>query len=87
MDTPAKLISAKQVMAFFGNKTKMTLHRWLKDEAMGFPQPVCTINRIRFWDEAEVIAFQARMMAEGEKTGLPENFKNKAALQSSGAVA
>jgi predicted DNA-binding transcriptional regulator AlpA len=36
----------------------MSLWRWLRDEALGFPAPI-RINRRRFWKLAELEAWEA----------------------------
>lgn len=39
--------------------TPMTLHRWLKDEEMGFPQPLY-IRRFRYFRLSDLVAFEQR---------------------------
>lgn len=51
-------LNAKQVRIRYGNISDMTIWRWCRDPEMGFPQPI-RINRIKFWDEAELDAFDA----------------------------
>jgi hypothetical protein len=41
-------LTAPQVCERYGNITSMTLHRWLRDERMEFPQPDY-FGRLRFW--------------------------------------
>lgn len=53
-------LTSKQVRARYGDITDMTIWRWCRDPAMGFPQPI-RINRIKFWDEADLDAFDARV--------------------------
>jgi Prophage CP4-57 regulatory protein (AlpA). len=51
-----KLISAAAVRALCGGISDMSLWRWLNTPAMAFPKPV-TIQRRRYWREAEVLAW------------------------------
>lgn len=37
--------------------TSMTLHRWLKDDEMGFPQPLY-IRRFRYFRLSDLLAFE-----------------------------
>ncbi len=39
--------------------TEMTLWRWLKDDKLDFPKPM-KIRRLRFWDPADLDAFDTR---------------------------
>ena len=43
----------------------MTLWRWIGDPELGFPKPKI-INRIRFFAEHELDAFDARQPVAGE---------------------
>jgi hypothetical protein len=38
--------------------TSMTLHRWLRDDKLGFPAPVY-IGRFRYWKIAELEAWES----------------------------
>ena len=49
-------LSARQVKRRYGGISDMTLWRWSHDPALGFPQPIY-IQRYRYWDEAELDAF------------------------------
>lgn len=42
----------------------MTLWRWLRDEKMGFPQPVY-LGRFRYWRLADIEAWEAEQEARG----------------------
>ena len=58
-----KLIPAKTVRELCGNISDMSLWRWLKDPALGFPRPVY-IQKRRFWREAEILEWiEAREVA------------------------
>ena len=63
MDKLKKFLTSRQVCARYGDVSSMSLWRWCNDAELGFPQPV-RINRIRFWDEAELNAFDARASGE-----------------------
>jgi len=59
-EKPKTYLTSKQVRARYGDMSDMSLWRWCRDPRMGFPQPV-RINRIKFWDEADLDAFDARV--------------------------
>jgi hypothetical protein len=42
--------------------TGRTVDRWLEIKVL--PPPVLVINRVRYWDEAELDAFDAKLVAE-----------------------
>jgi len=50
-------LPAGAVRARYG-VSDMSLWRWLRDEALGFPAPI-RINRRRFWKLAELEAWEA----------------------------
>lgn len=49
-------IPAAAVCKLCGGISDMTLHRWLRDPAMAFPQPAYLGQR-RYWREADVVAW------------------------------
>lgn len=49
---PAGFMPARSVWERYG-VTSMTLHRWLRDDALKFPQPVY-IGRFRYWKIADL---------------------------------
>ena len=53
-----KLIPAATVRALCGGISDMSLWRWLNNPEMAFPKPM-TIQRRRYWIEAEVLAWLA----------------------------
>ncbi|RYH64470.1 MAG: hypothetical protein EON54_06545 [Alcaligenaceae bacterium] len=59
-----QMMTAKDVCARFGGVTTMSLYRWLKDEALGFPQPI-QIRKRRYWLMTDIATFQNRMASEG----------------------
>lgn len=59
-----QMMTAKDVCARFGGVTTMSLYRWLKDEALGFPRPI-EIRKRRYWLATDIAAFQNRMATEG----------------------
>ena len=65
METKKQYIPAGEVCSRFG-VTQMTLWRWLKDDELGFPQPAMTIRKRRFFDLAEIEAFEDRQRAAHE---------------------
>ena len=42
----------------------MTLHRWCRDERLGFPSPVY-VGRVRFWRIAELEAWEDEQAKRG----------------------
>lgn len=42
--------------------TSMTLHRWLRDEEMGFPRPLY-IKRFRYFRLSDLLAFEKARVA------------------------
>lgn len=56
---PTRYLTAKEVRQYFGGISDMTIFRWLKDDKLGFPQPI-VINRRRLFDEGEIKAFASR---------------------------
>ena len=51
-----ELISAQDVCRRY-SIAEMTLHRWLKDESLGFPRPV-VLRRRRYFYASEVTAWE-----------------------------
>jgi predicted DNA-binding transcriptional regulator AlpA len=59
-------VSAAQVRARYAGVSDMTLWRWLDNKNLGFPKPLY-INRRRFWDESDLIAWErTRRPSDGE---------------------
>jgi predicted DNA-binding transcriptional regulator AlpA len=54
-------LPANRVWARYG-VTSMTLHRWLRDDRLGFPKPML-IGRMRFWRLADLEAWEAARAA------------------------
>lgn len=50
-------LTGPQVRARYGNVSDMTLWRWLRDPAMGFPKPTY-INKRRYWRLSELEGFE-----------------------------
>jgi predicted DNA-binding transcriptional regulator AlpA len=50
------LLPAKEVMARCGGVSQMTIWRWLKDPAVGFPEPRYIKTR-RYWREDDLTAW------------------------------
>lgn len=56
------MLTSAQVREICGNKSDMTIWRWLKDS--DFPKPVY-VNRRRYWRAGEVRAWwESRAMAD-----------------------
>lgn len=59
---PEDLLPAAQVRIRYG-VSDMSIHRWLKDETLSFPQPL-RINNRRYWRIADLQAFEARQASK-----------------------
>lgn len=65
-NSPGKTwLAANQVRNRYGDISGMTLWRWLHDERLGFPKPRY-INKRRYWDEAELDAFDEAQASGSE---------------------
>ncbi len=53
------LLNSAQVKARCGNVSDMCIWRWLRDERVGFPQPI-QINRRNYWRLGDLRAWQAK---------------------------
>ena len=62
--SPEDLLPAAHLLARY-RVSDMTLFRWLKDQKLGFPQPI-RINGRRYWRLADLQAFEARQAAQRE---------------------
>lgn len=51
-------LPARKVWERYG-VTAMSLHRWLRDERMDFPQPIY-IGRFRYWRLQDLLTFEQR---------------------------
>lgn len=61
-DDERKYLTATQVQNCYG-VSDMTLHRWLKTPALGFPPPTFTINKYRYWAEATLDEWDLQRIA------------------------
>lgn len=50
-------LSSSQICERYGSISTVTLWRWLKDAALGFPEPT-RINKRRFWKLADLEAWE-----------------------------
>ena len=60
-------LPARQVWERYG-VTSMSLYRWVRDPAMGFPAPVY-IGRFRYWRLADLDAWERSRPREMRKAG------------------
>jgi predicted DNA-binding transcriptional regulator AlpA len=51
------MLTAKQVRNRYGGVSDMAIWRWLRDENLGFPQPVL-INGRRYWWLSQLSAWE-----------------------------
>jgi predicted DNA-binding transcriptional regulator AlpA len=54
-----RFLTGPQVAARYG-VTPMSIWRWLRDSHLGFPPPAMHINRLRYWREEDLIAWERR---------------------------
>jgi predicted DNA-binding transcriptional regulator AlpA len=73
---PRCYLTARQVKARYGGISDMSLWRWLRDENLGFPQPLI-INGRRFWLEGALDRFDDKRAAKaclsGDAGEIPES--------------
>lgn len=69
MDVDA-LMDVKMTRQFFGNKAKMTLHRWVRNPTLGFPQPLQIAGQ-NYWVRGDLLAFRDRQREKTEKARAP----------------
>ena len=62
-DATNVFLTGPQVLARY-HVTEMTLWRWLRDEKLGFPQPM-TVNRRRFFRLADLVAWEQLQSTRG----------------------
>jgi predicted DNA-binding transcriptional regulator AlpA len=53
------LMDGALVRQFFGGKSKMTIHRWMNDPGLGFPQPIKIANQ-NYWTKRQLLEFVDR---------------------------
>lgn len=61
-DDARQFLTGPQVMRRYGI-CDMTLHRWVRTPATEFPPPTLVVNRLRFWDENVLRAWELQRMA------------------------
>ena len=59
------LMNGRQVCAFFGGISKMTLLRWVQNPASGFPPPF-KIGQKNYWIRGHIIRFRDMQRAAGD---------------------
>lgn len=52
--------------------TDISLHRWLADEQLGFPQPAMRVNGRRFWLESDLLEFERSQIKRDARKGKAE---------------
>jgi hypothetical protein len=69
MDLDA-LMDINLTRQFFGNKSKMTIHRWVQNSTLGFPQPLQIAGQ-NYWVRGDLVAFRDRQREKTEKARAP----------------
>jgi hypothetical protein len=59
------LMNGRQVSAFFGSVSKMTLFRWAQNPASGFPLPF-KIGQKNYWIRRDIISFRDMQRARAQ---------------------
>ena len=70
-----KSLTARQVRARFGGISDMSLHRWLHNEAMGFPKPI-VIQRRRYFRLDQIEYFEELRTARANVGNRLSNLPN-----------
>lgn len=63
------LLPAARVVERYG-VTSMTLHRWCKDDALGFPAPL-RVNGRRYWRAGDLVAWERVRAADRSRPAGP----------------
>jgi predicted DNA-binding transcriptional regulator AlpA len=74
------LMNGRQVCAFFGNVSKMTVYRWVENPASGFPKPF-KIGQKNFWIRRDIISFRDMQRARAQSVGDSRRAKKSVSLQ------
>jgi predicted DNA-binding transcriptional regulator AlpA len=59
-----RYLGTRQVRARYGGKCQRTIDRWIDNQELGFPKPTM-INGRRFWDEADLVAWERERAVGG----------------------
>jgi len=62
MQTNQTFLTGPQVQARY-NRSHVTLWRWVRDPALGFPQPI-QINRLNYWRLVDLEAWEAAQQSQ-----------------------
>lgn len=54
----SQMMNINQVCEACGTVTRMTIHRWLRSEQLGFPAPTY-VNRRRYWRADDIAQWWA----------------------------
>jgi hypothetical protein len=71
-------LTAAQVRKRYGGVSDMALWRWLRDERLGFPQPLRIQSR-RFWRLTDLVAWECAQTAESPPVDLEPSAESGAA--------
>jgi hypothetical protein len=64
------LMDINQTRQFFGGKSKMTIHRWVRSSALGFPQPTRIAGQ-NYWQRGDLIAFRDAQRRKSDQARAP----------------
>ncbi len=64
------LMSVRQVCQFFGGVSKMSLYRWAKNPASGFPAPF-QVGQKSYWIRRDILAFRDLKKRQARPVGPP----------------
>jgi hypothetical protein len=62
----AQYLGGREVCQRYGI-VPMTLHRWLKDKDLGFPEPSFRNRTLRYWLESDLIEWERKRADETRK--------------------
>ena len=73
-----RYLTAPQVLERYAI-TDMSLHRWLRDPDVRFPQPTMCVNGRRYWLESTLVAWERAQIPGGKKSRAARSKKPTAA--------
>ena len=63
---PRRYLTGPQVRERY-SLSDVGLWRWLRDDKLGFPQPVMRVRDRRYWLEEDLIAWERSMIPHGDR--------------------
>jgi predicted DNA-binding transcriptional regulator AlpA len=73
---PRRFLTGPQVLVRY-QISDMSLHRWLKDAALNFPQPAMRVRDRRYWLEADLVHWELSRVPRGDNAVPPRRSANE----------